>query len=316
MFQFLSQKPWLGIEITAAAVRLGAATGSGAELTALASHSAAVPNGVVVEDYAAPNIHDMDALAGLLRECLRPFTRFGIKRAALSLPDGVFRVQILEFDELPSKARDRERLIRWRLEKSAAFDVSDTVLRYEMLTRQEKGFTLLACSAKRDVLTQYESLLSALGLEPWVVGLCSFHALNFYAPALSQSLPALAFAYITDAWFATIVMEGGGPRFYRYREIKKGKADDAYSRLMRDIDDSLHFYTHRDRTQSQAPGPGHLYLVGDASLPDSLSEGLRAMTGLDVGTLSPAEVLAKSGGTAGVEETLFAPVLGAGGLLS
>ncbi len=132
---------------------------------------------MVSEAYASPNIKDFYHLNAVLRECLADAPS-GIRRAALSLPDGVFRVQTMEFEELPGTAEDRERLIRWRLEKGAAFDIAETALRYQILGRQDKGFTLLSCVAKQAVIAQYESLLIGLGLEPWTIGPSSFHALE------------------------------------------------------------------------------------------------------------------------------------------
>jgi hypothetical protein len=89
--------------------------------------------GMMTEAFAAQNIRDSEGLASLVRSSLKDLTTLSLRRAALSLPDGIFRVQTLEFDELPSQRPDRDRLVRWRLEKGAAFDVSNTVLRYQVV---------------------------------------------------------------------------------------------------------------------------------------------------------------------------------------
>ena len=122
---------------------------------------AVVPPGMVNESYGMPNLDSPDELSRLLRDCLISLGRPDIRRVALSLPDSVFRVQTLEFDTLPGKAVDRERLIRWRIEKTAAFDVAETALRYEVLRGQDRGFTVLVCVAKQSVLSQYEAVLTS-----------------------------------------------------------------------------------------------------------------------------------------------------------
>ncbi len=263
---------------------------------------------MVSEAYSSPNIPDINRFSAALSECLTGASVPGVRRAGLSLPDGVFRVQMLEFDELPKKPAEQERLIRWRFEKTA-FDVADTVLRYQLLRRQDKGITVLVCVAKQAVIAQYEAVLIGLGLEPWSVGPSSFHALNFYFPFITRRSAVSALAHITEDSFSTIIMEEGVARFYRYKEIKRGNTDEIKSRIMREIDDSLHFYTHLDRAQPSEVKD--LYLTGESALPVDLAEALKSVTSLNVEVLDPSVVIPAANG-AGPE---MAAALGAGGAL-
>lgn len=308
MFRILTRKPHLGIEITDKSVRVAVVSGRGDTFSALFTKTIDVPAGMVCETYASPNISDLSDVNAVMRECLADAPP-GIRRAALSLPDSTFRVQTIEFDELPDKAGDRERLIRWRLEKGSAFDISDTVLRYQVLGRQGKGFTVLSCVAKQAVIAQYESLLIGLGLEPWVVGPSSFHALNFYSSYLKKKSAIYALAHLSEDSFATIIMEAGGPKFYRHKDVKRGSAEGIRGRLMREIDDSLHFYTHMDRLQQSEVRD--LYLTGESAVSAELAEGLRTVTSLNVEVLSPS-VAALSAVSIGPE---MAAALGAGNTL-
>ena len=317
MFKLFLRKPGLGLEINPAAVRLAAVTGGAAEPEVLFTKAVDLPAGMVSESYASQNLNDPEGLAAILRDALEGVGGVKTPRTALSLPDSVFRVQMFEFDDLPSKRADREQLIRWRIEKAAAFDVSDIVLRHQILGRREKGFTLLACAAKREVIAQYEALLTGLGLEPWAIGLSSFHTVNFYSSYISPKAPVSALAYITPDSFTAMVMERGVPVFYRFKEMKKGTRDDMRSRLMREIDDSLHFYTHMDRSQAQLSEVERLYLGGDSPDLDDLAERLKSMTALDVEVLSPAAVLFSGGGkgTDTVWPAAMAASMGAGSAL-
>ena len=200
-------------------------------------------------------------------------------------------------------------MIRWRLEKAAAFDITDTVLRYQVLRRQDKGMTVLACVSKRAVIAQYESILLGMGIEPWSVGLSSFYALNLYSSFIAGKSAVSALAHITDDSFATIITEAGGARFYRYKEIKRGGAEEIKTRFIREIDDSLHFYAHMDRAQqSEVKG---LYLTGEPAILGNLAEGLKSLTSLDVAVLSPDVVIPSAQGI-GAE---MAAALGAGSSL-
>ncbi len=294
MLRFLKRSPVLGIEITSAAVRVAALSGNGGTTSVLSAVSAELQPGTISEAYGAVNIQDREKLLPVLKQSLREASSGGA-RAGLSLPDGIFRVQTIEFDALPPKDADRERLIRWRLEKTAAFDLSDTLLRYQVLRRQDAGFTILACIAKKSVVSEYESLLVDLGIEPWSIGLSSFFAFNFYSPYLSKRSSAFALVHLTADSFATIVSQEGGARFYRFKDFKRGSAEEIRSRLIREIDDSLHFYTHMDR--SQQVEVGHLYLSGEPAMCGDLARDLSADSSLAVEVLSPQSVLPQSEGT-------------------
>jgi Tfp pilus assembly PilM family ATPase len=320
MLRFLAKKPALGLEITSTAMRLAAISGKGAEASVIGTARAVVPPGMVNESYGMPNLDSTDELSRLLRDCLIGLGRPDIRRVALSLPDSVFRVQTLEFDTLPGKAADRERLIRWRLEKTAAFDAAETALRYEVLRGQDRGLTVLVCVAKQNVLSQYEAVLAVLGLEPWSIGLSSLSTLNFYATYLTKKSPVAVLAHVTDDAFATVIVENGGVRFYRHKEIKDRRSrvradapsgqggNECRTRIIREIEDSIHFYSHMDRTH--AAEIGHLFVAGDASACTGLAEALHDRMAVTVELLSPAVVLSR-----GQADPDLAAALGAGGSL-
>lgn len=311
MLKFFTKRPKLGIEIGSSAVRLAAvAGGDGAVLRA---ESIEVPSGLIRDDYGAPNVLDPAAFTSLLRERLSsfPFLVPG-QPVALSLSDGLFRIQMLEFDALPRKNADRERLVRWRLDKTAAVDTADAVLRFQVVKREGKGHTLLTCLAKRPVVTQYEQIMVDLGLEPWTVGPSAFHAANWYAPAF-RGAAITALAYVGTDSLSAMVFESGRPAFYRYKEMKKAPGD-LRARLVREIDDSLHFYSHMDRSLAQVAEVEKLFLAGDSPLLGDAAVALGTDT-LPVSVLTPAEMLQQpSSGTPDIPAAMAA-ALGAGGLL-
>jgi Tfp pilus assembly PilM family ATPase len=308
MLRVLTRKPRLGIEITATAVRVAVVSGFGANLSVIFTKTVDVPENVVSEAYASPNILDTVRLSAVLQEALDGAPP-GIRRSGLSLSDSAFRVQTVEFDDLPDKSQDQKRLIHWRLEKGAAFDIADTVLRYQVLRRQDKGCTVLSCVAKQAVIAQYESLFMERGLEPWAVGPSSFYAFNFYSSSLAKKSAVSSFTHLSRDSFTTIIMEPSGVRFYRYKDVKRGSAEDIRGRLVREIDDSLHFYAHMDRLQQSEVRD--LYLTGESDVSAGLADTLRTVTSLNVEVLSPAGA-ALSAGNIGPE---MAAALGAGSSL-
>jgi len=307
MLRFFT-RPGVGMEITSRAVRMGVLSGNGSRASVLASATMPLVPGAVSEHFGLQNIPDPEGLTTVLRTGLPDPAVLKNRRIGLSLADGIFRVQNLDFDELPAGHADRERLLRWRIEKAAAFDAKDTVIRYQVSPRTGKGFSVLVCVAKKDIVAQYEALVSGLGLEVWHIGLSSFGALNFYAPAFAaRNIGNYAFAWITEGSYSTIIMERGDPRFYRFREIKGGTGENSAGRIMRELEDSLHFYTHRDRQQPAEIV--HLALAGDSAAVVALAEELKEGTTLDVEVLLPSAVLPQ----AGDEASAMAPAFGAGG---
>ncbi len=289
MLPIFQRGPAFGIEITAQQVRT-AAVGRGRGENGPAVGCADLPAGAAAGDYAERTIDAVAVNRALLVALAGSDPKGG--RAALCLSDAVFRIQTLDFDELPARPADQLRLVRWRLEKSAAFDLADTLLQHQVL-RRPGSITVLVCAAKRTVIEQYEAVLAGAGLEAWSIVPSSFALVNFYAPVLSQRSRSYAFLQVTGDATTTLVMEQGSAGFYRFKEIKRGAAAEVCGRLARDISDSLHFYTHRDR--SRQVDLQHVYLSGDAALCGTLAQELGAAEQAAVQVLSPGMVLPGNG---------------------
>jgi len=300
--------PVIGIEIASTVLRLGVICRNGSGPSLQAARTIDIPAGTVNETYAPPAIADPEQFTELLRAGLGGFAPSGTKRVGLSLPDAMFRIQILEFDDLPKAEPDRERLIRWRLEKSGAFDISGTALRFQVQQRSDRGYTVLAAVAKQGLIASFEEILSGLGFEVWIILPASFAALNFYAAYLAGKSGMYALVLLSGGSYSTIIVEGGMPRFYRFREIKAAGRDEILARLVRELNDSLHFYMHRDRQQLSEVG--HLFVAGDPGMIDGLSDALRSRTTLEIERLSPRSVISSLNN----DQELLAAALGAGGL--
>lgn len=305
MLSFFS-RPGIGLELAPSALHIGIVASA---KQALLAKAVPLPAGMIGDNYSLLPAAESGQLRDILRRELAAASPRAVRRAALALPDPLFRVQTLEFDELPSAAADRERLVRWRLEKTAAFDVARSAVRFQATRRADSGFSLFTCIANAELLGQYEELLISLGCEPWVIAPASLHAANFYYPYMAGRSPGrFAFAWIRESYFTMIFFERGGPRFHRSRELKSGPAGDAQQRLIRELDDSLHFYTHADR--QQAVETVRLFVAGEVPSPEVLREGLCSTNTVEVEFLRPRAVLA---GDAGADDGSLSAVFGAAG---
>jgi Tfp pilus assembly PilM family ATPase len=307
MFRFIARRPSLGLEITASGARAAVVRRRGAGLSLLYSGTCELPAEMIIQSFASPSVQDASGLTSVLRSCLSA-APVRASRAALSLPDGMFRVLIFDFDKLPQTKSERERLIRWRLQKAAAFDANGTILRYEALHRRERGFTVLACMLKKQAVDDYEGVLSALDLDTWTIGPSSLNALNFYLPVIAKKSQLFSFNYITADSFATVISDALGVRFYRFKEVKRSAVEELKARLVRELENSLHFYAHMDR--AQITEVKDLYLTGDSPMLGEIADELRAGQALNVAVLAPADVFAGAAPNAAMSAAL-----GAGGAL-
>lgn len=303
-------KTAVGLDISTRSVMLAAMTRKKESLSLIDSGIRPLAPGVVVDGYGVPNVVDRESLSSVVHAVLRDSACRNARRAAVSLPDSLFRVQMVELDELPEGRRDRERLIRWRLEKAAVFNVAGTVLRYQIAPREERGYSVLACVVKHDVVAQIEDILEEQGLETWIAAPASFHVMNLYAPTIAdRGIDAYALVWMLESAYAALIVERGGVRFYRYRDIKAAAEGDAARRLVRELDDTLHFYAHMDRGQRSEIG--RVFLAGVHPDVGRIAEGLRSATSFDVDVLTLSDELS---GLEGVADALT-PVIGAGGAL-
>ena len=129
--------------------------------------------GDVTPALTGPNVVNADQVTAALR---RACERAGIrppKRAALVIPDSAARVSLLTFEQLPQKATEVDQLIRWQIRKATPFPLDDAQVSH-VITHQEPGATTVAAIvARRDVITQYEQAVLALGTHPGIVDLAS-----------------------------------------------------------------------------------------------------------------------------------------------
>ena len=133
-----------------------------------------------------PNVRDPDVFGRAIAELVDELGPLSRPEAGLILPDGSSRLTVLEFDELPGKAEEREKLIRFRLAKSVPFDIETARLAYQLEKRGTMRAAVVAVTAD-EVVRQYERALQDLDLWPGFVSLSMASALNL-APREGMAL--------------------------------------------------------------------------------------------------------------------------------
>jgi Tfp pilus assembly PilM family ATPase len=214
---FSAQPPSAAIEIAAGRVSVAEIGSGGGGLMVSAFASEPLPDGAVTPALTGANIANAEAVTTALR---RACERAGIrppKRAALVIPDSAARVSLLTFEQLPAKAAEIDQLVRWQIKKATPFPLDEAQVTH-VITHQEPGATTLAAiAAHRDVVSQYERAVAALGTHPGIVDLASMSVVN--AVLAGGAGPTGDWLLVNVAPESTVlaIVRMGQLMFYRHR---------------------------------------------------------------------------------------------------
>jgi type IV pilus assembly protein PilM len=239
----LLSKNGLGLELASDGLRFALAAG-GKSLRLDAGVMAPLPAGTLQFSRREPNVANPQAFVAAVREAhLRLLTKQ--KSVSVSLPDATGRVILLDLEARFKNREEGMDIIRWKLKKSLPFDISQVHLDYQTLFEKDNGaVSLLVSLISRAVVTQYEELLIAAGLEPRFVDFTSFNLYRLFAPRLEISENSAFVTYYGGA-MTVLIFYGGVLSFYRTKETV-GEAQNLY----REVNSSLLVYNDRHPGQA------------------------------------------------------------------
>ncbi len=165
----LGTRPRLAVEVRAEGVVAARAEDAAGLLVAVSR--ADLAEGGLTPGLKVGNVSDRAGLTAAIRSALDRVGR-GVDRnrdVTLIVPDAAVRVLLLDFDTLPSKAVEALPLIRFRLKKLLPFEVEDAVVSYQVMSSAKDLVTVLAVAIPREVLAEYEGLVTAAGYVPGAV---------------------------------------------------------------------------------------------------------------------------------------------------
>lgn len=170
---------------------------------------------VVSPSPLTPNVAKPEALSEAIAAVSKAIGNGG-GRAGLLLPDGALRVCLLEFETLPSKTKDLDSLLRWRIKDSLGFAPEEARLAYQECFRAAGRVELLVLAARADVIAQYEAALEAVRGAP-VLTLPATLAL---LPLLRGDEPGgQLLTHVCSSWVTHALVEGNRLRFWRTRPL-------------------------------------------------------------------------------------------------
>lgn len=168
----LGTRPRLAVEVRTEGVVAARAEDAAALLTAVAR--ADVADGAVVPGLRTGNIADRGAVVAAIRKVLDQVAGRGSERGVgrdvtVVVPDAAVRVLLLDFDQLPSKATEALPVVRFRLKKLLPFDADTAAVSYQVMSNERGVVRVLAVAMPKDVLDEYEGVVSAAGYLPGAV---------------------------------------------------------------------------------------------------------------------------------------------------
>lgn len=208
-----------------------------------------LPPGCLQFNMLEPNIQDGDTLVQVIESVLLRAGAAGSKRIALTLPDYLSRVSVVELPEAPRSSAETVDVLKFRLKKSLPFDVGDARLAYEQLPGATP--TYLTGVMHEAVVSQYESFLTDLGFRVGLVIPASLSLLRVLSPLAEKNLSPNAdyfFVNVEREYFTVSLVREGAPVLVRTLGLRASDGPPlAYSEedLLRDVIPTAIYYREK-----------------------------------------------------------------------
>jgi type IV pilus assembly protein PilM len=101
------------------------------------------------------------------------------KAAALLIPDFAARLAVIDFDSFPSNPEEQQALVRFRIKKTAPFDVDGAVISFQAQPRSgSKGSDVIVAAVAMEIAARYEQPFRLAGFHTGLVTTSSLAMLH------------------------------------------------------------------------------------------------------------------------------------------
>ncbi len=171
------RRNYLGLEIRREGLRAIAVKRRGSGVALSGGQTLRLSDGVLLPTVMEPNIRKPEQFVEAVREVLLPLAKRE-KRIAVALPDSAGHVFLLDVDNPFKNHAEGLDIVRWQLKSLLPPQMTDIAVDFQVLEERESGGRRVLTSVlAKDVLRQYEELLTSAGFE---AALVDFHSLNLY----------------------------------------------------------------------------------------------------------------------------------------
>lgn len=179
----------------------------------------------------------------LSAKILESYQKLGtdLKRVSISIPDRCGRVMVMEMDAKPKDKEEGIEQLKWKLKKSFPAEIGEFQLDYHLLSENETGGGLvLTAIAAKNVIEEYEGLLTSIGLEPWKIDFSTFNLYRLFADRL-EAIDQLLMVISFRGNLSIMVFQDGQLDFFRSKFLADAITDPV--RFYRELSSSLLVYS-------------------------------------------------------------------------
>lgn len=215
------QRPTLGMSFQSTALRLVAIQRRPFCLPRIRhSDEREISAGAFPSSSTAPNLKDVEAVAGVAKEMLGSGKE---RTVAVSLPDDVAMTVSLRFDSLPSNEAERVALIRWRIHQETQCPQGPSQLVYRVFPQGASTCVLVAV-VDQAILDQYVEMFAFLDLLPVSMSVESLALFDWFRPAM-HSEGDVFFAHRSRSLLRVIAVHQGCPVYVRTKSLQSGEVN-------------------------------------------------------------------------------------------
>lgn len=180
------EAPGLGLDLRSGELSLArlAEKRSGAELDLCVTSP--LPPGCLHFSMLEPNIRDGDTLTQVIESLLLRTGAANSKRIALTVPDYLARISVVELAETPRSSAETLDVLKFRLKKTLPFDTELARVAYERLPGPTPRF--LTGVMHESVVSQYEDFFTDMGFHVGLVIPASVSLLGVLRPLAEANL--------------------------------------------------------------------------------------------------------------------------------
>lgn len=214
---FAPTPPRVAIEIASRRVTVAELSKGGEGFVVSAYATEPLPVEAVRPALTASNIGSRDAVVEGLKRALDRAGLRSTRRAALVVPDSVARVSLLSFEQFPAKPSDLDQLVRWQLKKTTPFPIDEGLVTHSVVQTAGAAGSVAAIVARRDVIAEYESIATAVGIHAGIVDLASLNIMNTIIGAGAASAGDWLLVSLAAEATSLAIGRGSALLFYRHR---------------------------------------------------------------------------------------------------
>lgn len=212
------RRNYLGLEIRRDCLRAISVHRAGARVSLQGGQTLKLNSGVLRTLSQEPNISQPDAFIDAVREVMMPLAK-GETRIAVALPDAVGHIFLLDIETPFKRKQEGEEIVRWHLKELLPGHFKRIALDFQVLEEKEGDKKrILASVAARDVLTQYEDILSQAGFSAAVIDFHSLNVYNAYRTRVDLGSDYIVIS-LDDSQLSMLAFENTKLDFYRVKTV-------------------------------------------------------------------------------------------------